>query len=91
MIYTVLVVVILLWLWVSFRSQRSFIAEAIVVAWDSHHATEYRDEIKYHLDNIWDAIKRAAWSLAGIIVLVTWPIWFPILVILIALIAAIVD
>lgn len=91
MIYTVLVVVTLLWLWVSFRSQWSFMAESASHMWKSHRATEYREELKIHFWNLWGAVLEVFTTIRAIIGLLTWPIWFPIALILLALIAAIIE
>lgn len=91
MIYTVLVVVTLLWLWVSFRSQWSFMAESASLMWKEHRVTEYREELKYHFRNLWDATFKIFTTIISVVGLLTWPIWFPIALILLALIAAIIE
>lgn len=91
MIYTILVVVTLLWLWVSFRSQWSFMAESVSQMWQAHRVTEYREELETDLKNLFGAVVEVFTTILSIIGLITWPIWFPILLILLALIAAIVE
>lgn len=91
MIYTVFVVVTLLWLWVSFRSQWSFMAESASQMWKSHRVTEYREELKIHFWNLCGAVVEVFTTILAIIGLLTWPIWFPIALILLALIAAIIE